>query len=1224
MNPYLGPYAVFANGTYYLRAFNAVTGVWSTGSSSVVVSNFPVATPPPAPVAAVNPSCAPIGTTISVAAAPAGYDYYWQGTVLNGSSTAINASAPYGVTSSGTYYVSALETASGCWSNTVGTLVTVSTIIPPSPTLAQASIDACSGIPSIPLTAAATGINFTYTVNLFDSFGDGWNGALLDVLVNGTVVLNDITFTTGSSAIFNLTVAEGSTISTFWVAGGSYPGECSYNIKNEVGTIIGSAFTAPITPYNVPMGMYTLNWFDAATAGNNLGTGTNLEAVGSTIMPTAALGSYDFYVTQTLGGCSSAAANAVVNVVDVNVALTPINETCTAYGDGSFIISTVSCGVAPFTYSVDGGAFGATPTNLTAGTYSVIVKDNNAGESSPITVVIGTTGTVIPNTPTLPDSSLFVCTNTPSVQLNADGNISSIATLLTTMAAGNGSSGNMFSITAANNTTITEFAINADPGIGDYEIHYRPDDYLLTPGSNSSSIGWTLVGTATGITSATGTYTPLPIPVNITIPAGSTYSFHVVQTTGPGVSYTNGTALGAPYVNDANITVNQGHGGSLFNCPNSPRVFNGLISYESTIPASVVWFDAAGGNEIGNVSPLEAVGTSVLPNTATAGSFDFFVSSYLNGCYSLNSAVVTVNVSPVNVTIDPIDAICNGSGTGSFIISNVQCGTAPFTFSVDGGAFGAAPINLTAGTYSVIVKDGSGNVSSAYPVVIGEAGAPSDIVMVDINDNGGQVSWNSNGTETSWFVEYGLPGFTPGTGTQIGTATVADTFAIIAGLDGNTTYDIYVSADCGAGQTIGSWTAITFTTDCGIYGIPFVETFEDSSATRVCWYNINEVGTSDWTYETGSSGGAVNTAFEGSKNARFVSEFGTLVTKLASPRFDFAGQDSVAVVFAYAQEQWFGDQNTTKVYSAGASTNWTEIASYTSNVNEWTVDTLFVSDTTIQIAFEGTNNFGYANVVDYVQILPCTLAPGIDGSADVCRLDNTFDLNTIITKGETFGYWSFPANELFLNGSIANVGLLPAGTYDFYYVVKTPCANDTTIASLTIFDPSTAGNDGSVTVCRNEPVDLLSALSGNVDLGGEWYNPSNQIIPSSFIYASNIPGQFNYDYITGNGVCPDDTSNVLVNVDMNCNWLEIDELYFGSLSISPNPTNGMVYISNEGSKETFNYEITNLDGRLIDSKLAAINGTSSTKVDLSGNVTGMYIIRVFNDNAEKVFRIILQ
>jgi hypothetical protein len=66
------------------------------------------------------------------------------------------------------------------------------------------------------------------------------------------------------------------------------------------------------------------------------------------------------------------------------------------------------------------------------------------------------------------------------------------------------------------------------------------------------------------------------------------------------------------------------------------------------------------------------------------------------------------------------------------------------------------------------------------------------------------------------------------------------------------------------------------------------------------------------------------------------------------------------------------------------------------------------------------------------------------------------------------------------------------------------------------------------------------------------------------------------------------------------------------------------YISNEESTEQFNYERTNLDGRIISIKMAAINGSSVTEVDFTGNKTGMYIVRIFNSNAEKVFRIILQ
>ena len=211
-----------------------------------------------------------------------------------------------------------------------------------------------------------------------------------------------------------------------------------------------------------------------------------------------------------------------------------------------------------------------------------------------------------------------------------------------------------------------------------------------------------------------------------------------------------------------------------------------------------------------------------------------------------------------------------------------------------------------------------------------------------------------------------------------------------------------------------------------------------------------------------------------------------------------------------------------------------------------------------------------------------------------------------------------------LTDSLFNTSGLGYQVYNFEYRVTDGCAYDSIVSQVQIFPLSSAGTDGSITVCRNEPVDLLSGLGGNVDLGGSWYNPSNQLMPSSAINASNIPGLFNYDYITGNGVCPDDTANVLLTVDGSCDYLNVQEMTFSSMSLFPNPTNGLVFITNEGNSDVFNYEVLDMDGRVIASKANAINGSSTTTIDLTGKVTGMYMIRVYNGNAEKVFRVVLQ
>ena len=63
-------------------------------------------------------------------------------------------------------------------------------------------------------------ITCQYSIALYDNFGDGWNGCLLDVLVDGAVVLNDITLSNGSGpVIFYFTVATGAEITTVFIPG---------------------------------------------------------------------------------------------------------------------------------------------------------------------------------------------------------------------------------------------------------------------------------------------------------------------------------------------------------------------------------------------------------------------------------------------------------------------------------------------------------------------------------------------------------------------------------------------------------------------------------------------------------------------------------------------------------------------------------------------------------------------------------------------------------------------------------------------------------------------------------------------------------------------------------------------------------------------------------------------------------------------------------------------
>ncbi len=85
-----------------------------------------------------------------------------------------------------------------------------------------------------------------YSINMIDSYGDGWNNNTIDVLVDGAVVLDDVTFGTGYSASLTFEVSVGSIVTTIWNGGGSYGSETSYEILDASGTVVGSGAQSSI------------------------------------------------------------------------------------------------------------------------------------------------------------------------------------------------------------------------------------------------------------------------------------------------------------------------------------------------------------------------------------------------------------------------------------------------------------------------------------------------------------------------------------------------------------------------------------------------------------------------------------------------------------------------------------------------------------------------------------------------------------------------------------------------------------------------------------------------------------------------------------------------------------------------------------------------------------------------------------------------------------------
>ena len=85
------------------------------------------------------------------------------------------------------------------------------------------------------------GSGLSWSLEMYDSFGDGWNGNSIDVIVDGVVVLDDATIGYGSYESISFPVACGSLVETDIDWNGSWDSEVSYEILNQDGAQAGTA-----------------------------------------------------------------------------------------------------------------------------------------------------------------------------------------------------------------------------------------------------------------------------------------------------------------------------------------------------------------------------------------------------------------------------------------------------------------------------------------------------------------------------------------------------------------------------------------------------------------------------------------------------------------------------------------------------------------------------------------------------------------------------------------------------------------------------------------------------------------------------------------------------------------------------------------------------------------------------------------------------------------------
>jgi gliding motility-associated-like protein len=602
--------------------------------------------------------------------------------------------------------------------------------------------NACTASISVNISEPAAALSLTSaTLTPVDCFGAS-TGAV-DVLISG-----------GTPAYnFSLNASSNSSGSFTGLSAGPYnviatdANGCTLNIPIIV-TQPASALTASIASQNNVLcsGTNTGEFQIQGAGGTGAYSFSNGGAPNTTgVFQNLAAGVYNPVITDANGCTATIAVNlsspnalgaSIISQQDVN---------CFGGNDGSLQVGGTS-GVGPYSYSLNGGTnLTGSYSGLTAGTYSVIVTDQN--------------GCTFTQTVTIAQ---------PAAALQ--GNIVTINSV------------------SCNGLSDGSFVVGASGGTAPYT-------YTLAATTNASGSFSSLpfgpfsvtVTDANGCTAGITVNVPEPALLTLAVVnqtavdcfGNATGAFSIAAAGGtPGFTYNNGSSqntsgsftalLAGVYactVIDANgcnaslnVTVSQ---------PLAPL----SLSVQSQIDVlcfgastGQVTLNAAGGTPVFNYALSGGGGTNnPVIGTLVAGTYSFVVTD-ANGCTAQTSTTITQPAQGLTLgLISSTDILCFGANTGEINV-NASNGVAPYQYNIAAtnnltGQF----TGLTSGSYSVLATDANGctaslNVSLSQPAQALQLSLVSLVQPTCHGFSDGLVTVNvSGGTPVYQFQWLGFP-----------------------------------------------------------------------------------------------------------------------------------------------------------------------------------------------------------------------------------------------------------------------------------------------------------------------------------------------------------------------------------------------------------------------------------------------------------------------------------
>jgi hypothetical protein len=372
--------------------------------------------------------------------------------IANGCSGASATLSASGL-SSGTgisYQWASGPSATGPWTNVATTSST--TVNPTTDTYYQLTTTCGSSGLSNTSNVVSFSVNTCVaSITMTDQYGDGWNGASMNVLVNGSV-FQTITLASGGSQTLNFCFPTNSTYSLVYTAGGFYPSEVGVNMTvngtlvynvgfggASVGATLVSGVSCPPVPIissipssgcpDVPISISGSNFIGttAVQFGGVNAASFNVVNANTILATPTANATGTITVTSGSGTGSSSTIFTILPQSGIPTLTASQNQLC---GTGGTITLSASGGSGTYLWSSSQGSPGLSSTS--GSSITAAITQTSAIQVTATTVggcnsgIATTTITVLanPTAPTITSSVNSVClggTSNLSVQLGASG-----------------------------------------------------------------------------------------------------------------------------------------------------------------------------------------------------------------------------------------------------------------------------------------------------------------------------------------------------------------------------------------------------------------------------------------------------------------------------------------------------------------------------------------------------------------------------------------------------------------------------------------------------------------------------------------------------------------------------------------------------------------------------------------------------------------------------------